>query len=34
LLETEPSNPKQLSLFEWIGNQATDLPESPTKLTL
>ena len=30
-LETEPSNPKQLSLFEWIGDQVTDFPESPTK---
>jgi putative transposase len=30
LLETEPSNPKQLSLFEWIGGQVTDFPESPT----
>jgi putative transposase len=29
-LETEPSNPKQLSLFEWIGGQVTDFPESPT----
>ncbi|WP_235620738.1 transposase [Halothece sp. PCC 7418] len=30
-LETEPSNPKQLSLFEWIGDQVTGFPESPTK---
>jgi putative transposase len=29
-LETEPSNPKQLSLFEWIGDRVTGFPESPT----
>jgi len=28
--KTEPSNPKQPQLFEWIGEQATDFPESPT----
>lgn len=28
-LETEPSNPKQLSLFEWMEEQVTGSPESP-----
>jgi len=34
LLETEPSNPKQLSLFEWMEEQVTDSPESPVIATL
>lgn len=32
-LETEPSNPKQLSLFEWMEEQVTDSPESPVIAT-
>jgi putative transposase len=29
-LEVEPTNPRQLSLFEWGGSQVTGCPESPT----
>ena len=31
-LETEPSNPQQLVLFEWMEEQVTGSPESPVKL--
>lgn len=32
-LETEPSNPKQLVLFEWMEEQVTGSPESPVIAT-
>jgi putative transposase len=32
-LETEPSNPKQLVLFEWMEEQVTGSSESPVKAT-